>query len=52
MGLDYLFTHILQDYFTGTGAILWLPQCQLSNLEGYEYSIPATYHNKKHDFLI
>ena len=25
------FTHILQDYFTGTGAILWLPQCWWSN---------------------
>ena len=25
------FTHILQGYFTGTGAILWLPQCQWSN---------------------
>ena len=29
------FTHILQGYFTGTGAILWLPQCQWSNPEGY-----------------
>ena len=29
------FTHILQDYFTGTGAILRLPQCQWSNPEGY-----------------
>ena len=25
-----LFTHILQGYFTGPGAILWLPQCQWS----------------------
>ena len=31
-----LFTHILQGYFTGTGAITWLPQCQWSNPEGYE----------------
>ena len=30
------FTHILQGYFTGTGAIKWLPQCQWSNPEGYE----------------
>ena len=30
-----LFTHILQGYFTGTGAIIWLPQCQWSNPEGY-----------------
>ena len=29
------FTHILQGYFTGTGAIIWLPQCQWSNPEGY-----------------
>ena len=29
------FIHILQGYFTGTGAIIWLPQCQWSNLEGY-----------------
>ena len=28
--------HILQSYFTGTGAIMWLPQCQWSNSEGYE----------------
>ena len=27
------FTHILQGNFTGTGAIIWLPQCQWSNLE-------------------
>ena len=25
-----LFTHILQGWFTGTGAIIWLPQCQWS----------------------
>ena len=30
-------THILQGYFTGTGAIIWLPQCQWSNPEGYVY---------------
>ena len=29
------FTHILQGYFTGTGAITWLPQCQWSNPEKY-----------------
>ena len=28
------FYHILQGYFTGTGAIIWLPQCQWSNPEG------------------
>ena len=31
----YLFTHILQGSFTGTGAIIWLPQCQWGNPEGY-----------------
>ena len=30
-----LFTYILQGYFTGTGAIIRLPQCQWSNLEKY-----------------
>ena len=29
------FTRILQGSFTGTGAIIWLPQCQWSNPEGY-----------------
>ena len=29
------FAHILQGYFTGTGAIIWLPQCLWSNPEGY-----------------
>ena len=28
-------THILQGYFTGTGAIIWLPQCQWRNHEVY-----------------
>ena len=31
-------THILQGCFTGTGAIIWLPQCQWSNLESHGYS--------------
>ena len=30
---DLNFTLILQGYFTGTGAIIWLPQCQWSNSE-------------------
>ena len=29
------YTHILQGYFTGTGAIIGLPQCQWRNPEGY-----------------
>ena len=28
-------THILQGYFTGAGAIIWLPQCQRINPEGF-----------------
>ena len=30
-----LYIHILQGYFPGTGAIVWLPQSQWSNPEGY-----------------
>ena len=30
-------THILQGYFTGTGAIIRLPQCQWSNPEEYHW---------------
>ena len=30
-----LFTHILLGCFTNTGVIIWLPQCQGSNLEEY-----------------
>ena len=29
------FIHILQGYLTGTGAIIWLPQCQWSNPDRY-----------------
>ena len=38
----YGLRHILQGCFTGTGAIIWLPQCQWSNPEGYGW-------NKKND---
>ena len=31
-------THIPQGYFTGTGAIIWLPQCQWSNPEKYRWT--------------
>ena len=34
---DDRFVNILQGYFTGTGAIIRLPQCQWSNPEEYEY---------------
>ena len=30
-----VFTHVLQGYFNDTGAIIWLPQRQWSNPEGY-----------------
>ena len=33
-----LCNHILQGCFTGTGAIMWLPQCQWSNPEGYGWN--------------
>ena len=39
------FNHILQGCFTGTGAIIWLPQCQWSNPEGYEWNLVPK-HNK------
>ena len=32
------FTHISQGYFHGTGAIMWLPQCQGSDPEEYGWS--------------
>ena len=36
-GLGHLnFTHILQGNFTGTGAIIWLPQFQWSNPDKYD----------------
>ena len=41
------FTHILQGYITGTGAIIWLPQCQWCNPEKYglmhHMNTPLTY---------
>ena len=40
------FTHILQGCFTGTGVIIWLPQCQCSNHEGRVWHQPVTNHNK------
>ena len=40
--LMLLFYTCLQDCFIGTGAIIWLPQCQWSNPEGH----PAIRHNK------
>ena len=39
-------THILQDCFTGTGAIMWLPQCQWSNPEKYGWNQLVLDHNK------
>ena len=49
------FTHILQCYITGTGAILRLPQCQWSNPEGYRQTgrCPTTtkYDKAQSDFV-
>ena len=44
VGSSDLMTHILQDYFTGTGAIVWLPQCQWNNPEGYGSNLPVPEH--------
>ena len=35
LGIGY-FIHIHQGYFTGTWGIIWLRQCQWSNLEGFD----------------
>ena len=40
------FSHILQGCFTGTGAIIWLPQCLWSNPEIYGYNQYLPNHNK------
>ena len=42
----WLCTHVPQGYFTGTGAIIWLPQCQWSNPEEYGKTQPVLHHNK------
>ena len=39
------FTHILQGYFTGTGEIMWLPQYQWRNPEGYGYIYSITWNH-------
>ena len=38
--------HILQGCFTGTGAIIWLPQCQWSNPEGYVWNQAKSNQNQ------
>ena len=43
-----LFTHILQGCYTGTGAIVWLPQCQWRNYEEYG-SMKLTSSNLQHN---
>ena len=35
--VSLIVTHILKDDFIGTGTMVWLPQCQLSNPKGYGY---------------
>ena len=43
-------THLLQDCSTGTGAIIWLPQCWWSNSEEYgpnlKYQTPTKHDTK------
>ena len=46
-GFTCSFTHILQGNFTGTGAILGLPQCQWNNPEGCEYFSRLVPHHDK-----
>ena len=44
-----VFNHIHQDCFAGTGAIVWLPQCQWSKPDGYgkiSQCITTTNHSK------
>ena len=36
----------IQGFFTGTGAIIWLPQCQWSYTEGYVLNQPVSNHAK------
>ena len=43
------FAHILQGYFTGTGAIIWLPQCQWCNPETYGYSTNKLWRSFKNN---
>ena len=38
--------HILQGYFTGTGAIIWLPQCLWSNTEEYGLKSMSIFYGK------
>ena len=40
-----VFPHILQGCFTGTGSIVWLPQCQWSNPEEYGHNLTEYNHN-------
>ena len=40
------FTHILQGYFTGNGAIIGLPHCQWSNPEGHGWNQLISKHKK------
>ena len=49
-----LFTHIRQGYFTGTGAIVRLPQCQWSNPERHRSLVlyqTTTDHNKSRTII-
>ena len=47
-----LYPHTLQGCFTGTGAILWLPQCQWSNPERYILNQTIPNHNQEKNMRI
>ena len=50
---DCDFTHIFQCYFTDTGAIIWLTQCQWSSKEEYRYMDHnnTLLNNKRHSAI-
>ena len=42
-------THIIQGCLTGTGAIMWLPQCLWGNPERYGWNLLAPKHTTKQE---
>ena len=47
-----VYLYILQGCFTGTGAIIWFPQCLWSNPKGHGWNWLILNHNKVHAFSI
>ena len=42
---------VTSGYFTDTGAIIWLPQCQWSNPEWYGYAGLVSYHSMSQEVM-